>query len=77
MSDKSIDSQMEDYSSSDSEEDQESVAIKQQELVGNIKSILKNTNADFEDKKKNKGAKLVRKEVKLIGKMLNLIKYSC
>lgn len=62
MSDKDQGSVVEDYSSSESEQDEKELEKKQEELVGNIKSILKKGG----DTSK-KGKKMIRKEVKLIG----------
>lgn len=59
-----------DSSSSDSEENEELAQLKSGELIDNIKSILKTGKAAEEgqsENKKNK-TKLVRKEVKFIGK---------
>ena len=71
MSNKS-ESPAEDYSSSDSENNEEVANQKQEELLTNIKSILKTGDSKKEGKNKKKGVKLVRKEVKLIGMFIGI-----
>jgi hypothetical protein len=56
------------YSSSESEEDDAQATQKQQELVSNIKSILKTGKEGENGQKQKPGTKIVKKEVRLIGK---------
>jgi hypothetical protein len=63
MSNHDSENEIEDYSSSGSEENDQNAQKKQDELLNNISSILKPT----EEISTKRGPKLVRKEVKLIG----------
>lgn len=67
MSNHDSENDMEDYSSSGSEQNDQVAQKTQIELLTNIKSILKPT----EESSKKKGARLARKEVKLIGMFLH------
>lgn len=67
MSNHDSENEMEDYSSSESEQNDQVVQKTQNELLTNIKSILKPTD----EGSKKKRARLARKEVKLIGMFLH------